>query len=243
MHFLVVLLCLVITVVEGANLPSFIKVCKPKEVDVSECIKENVEILRPKFRQGIPELQIPAFRPLRIPSADVKFGENFKASLKNIQLRVPKSFEMKNFKVDLDHFRLQFTIRFPEIRSQADYRLNGKLLILNLDGTGFGRIDLFNLEATIIANGTIEKKNGTDYIVPDKIDIQPKLEKMLIDLDNLFPNNKELSVEANKILNENQIVLFEEFSPLITNIVKGVISNYINNFFKRFSYQTLFPDK
>ncbi|CAH1098585.1 unnamed protein product [Psylliodes chrysocephalus] len=242
MKFFITFMCCIVSVAVARKLPSFIEVCHPKRVDVGECVKKNLEILRPKFRQGIPELQIPAFNPLKLSSADIKLGENFKTNLKNIKLWFSNSFSIEEFKVDLDHFRLEFTIKFPEVKAQGDYSINGKLLILNLDGAGLGKIFLHNLTATVVASGKKEKKNGKEYIVPTNVDIKPEVQSMNIHLENLFPSNPELTEQANKLFNDNQKVLFEDFSPLIVNLVKKLISNYINNFFSRYSYDVLFPD-
>ncbi|CAG9862908.1 unnamed protein product [Phyllotreta striolata] len=225
------------------KLPSFIEVCKPKEVDVSECITRNVENLRSKLalKEGIPQMGIPSINPLIIPIADLKIGD-LHATLKNIKVWHVPEFVLENLKVDLgDSIRVELKVVFHKIFAEADYDIKGKILILNLDGSGPGQINVTELAATVVATGKKVIKNGKSFLSLDDFKIDPTIGRLDLKFENLFPNNQELSDNANKVLNDNQEVIVEEFAPLVIDIIKELISSIFKNIFRRYSYDVLFP--
>ncbi|CAH1098584.1 unnamed protein product [Psylliodes chrysocephalus] len=246
MKYYLLLLMPVLSCLTGISLarklPSFIEVCRPKHTDINECLKRNIEILKPKLKDGIPEMHIPSFRPYVLPQANVQLGDNFFATIKNLSLSLPKSFIVDDLKADLDKVKLYIKLRIPEIVATTQYSLKGRLLILNLDGEGAGYINLTDVHAEVTGYGKKENRNGKDYLVIGDFDILPKTKSMHLILENLFPNNQELTDSANKLFNENQQVLLEDFNPAILKIVKEIIIGLMSNFFNRYSYDVLFPD-
>ncbi|CAH1098583.1 unnamed protein product [Psylliodes chrysocephalus] len=242
MKFLVVLLCITGCSV-ARKLPSFIKVCKPKETDVSECILENIEIMRSKLaeKDGVPEMAIPSINPLVIPHANINLGE-FQAQLENISLYRVQEFIIKKLKVDIDTVNIDLKIKFPKIDCLANYFVKGQLLVLKLDGSGPAQINITNLIANVVALGKKEMVNGKEHVVITSLDIKPEVGHLDLVLDNLFPKNSELTENANKLLNDNQNVIVEEFSPLVVNIIKEFLLSVLRNIFKYYSFDVLFPN-
>lgn len=95
-----------------------------------------MEILRPRFPKGIPELSIPNFSPLTIQEAKLDTGDSLKATFKKIQL-----YGVENFVIDeltFDPEKLDFIIKvtIPQMRVKSQYNLKGRILVLELDGNG-----------------------------------------------------------------------------------------------------------
>ncbi|CAG9862907.1 unnamed protein product [Phyllotreta striolata] len=240
MKYLLLFSCLV-----GAslarNLPSFVEVCRPKHVDVNKCIQRNVDYLKGKFDEGIPELLIPSFKPFIIPNAFFQLGSNLQMEVKNLKLYLPQSFSLPEMRADLKNIKFYMKLHFPLMHMLTDYNLNGKLLIINLNSTGSGTINITDMVADVVANGKLHKKKGKDYITITDIDIKPKIKSLDLNL-NLFPNNAELHDTVRKLYRDNEEVLKEDFIPVVVKIVKDIIMNLVNNFFDNFSFDTLFPD-
>lgn len=84
--------------------------------------------------------------------------------------------------------------------------------------------------------------NGKEHVVITSLDIKPEVGHLDLVLDNLFPKNSELTENANKLLNDNQNVIVEEFSPLVVNIIKEFLLSVLRNIFKYYSFDVLFPN-
>lgn len=110
--------------------------CHRTDPKLEECLLKNVEILRPMFKKGIPELQIPSFDPLRIPEATLTGSQNFKATFTDIELYRAEDFVVEKLRANLDKFKLEASIKFPNLRIKSHYKVNGRILILQLNGEG-----------------------------------------------------------------------------------------------------------
>lgn len=114
----------------------FIEVCKRNDPNLSACLIRNVEIIRPKFSKGIPELGIPPMTPLVIPEAALSSSATFSASFKNIQLYGLDKFLIDELSFDLSKPQLKLGITIPFLSIPSEYHLKGRLLVLELDGNG-----------------------------------------------------------------------------------------------------------
>lgn len=79
----------------------YIHVCKRNDPHVSKCIRESIEVVRPRLAKGIPEIQVPGLEPLYIPDVVIANGNgasNFKAILKNINVYGASDFKITKLK-------------------------------------------------------------------------------------------------------------------------------------------------
>uniref|UniRef100_A0A6P7H7H9 Protein takeout-like n=1 Tax=Diabrotica virgifera virgifera TaxID=50390 RepID=A0A6P7H7H9_DIAVI len=235
-----VFLCLISYCV-ARKLPNYIEACKPKETDISECIKQRVEELREKLNDGIPEMRIPSINPLEIPFAQMDLGEKSKASMKDIKLYGLPAFIIKDLKIDLDKDYIEIKVDIPHILAEGEYTVKGKLLILTLDGSGPGQINITNLEVSLIGHGERQIRHGKTFFKIKATDVTTKIGKVNLNFHNLFKDNPELTENANKILNENQEVLVESFAPVVVEVVKGFILGATGGVFDRYELPELFP--
>lgn len=95
-----------------------------------------MELLRPRFLKGVPELYIPSFNPLIIPQASLDSGRNFNASFKRIRIYGFENFVIDDLKFDPKKPEFRLAITIPHARVKSEYSLKGRLLILQLDGNG-----------------------------------------------------------------------------------------------------------
>lgn len=95
-----------------------------------------MEILRPKFLNGIPELAIPSFNPLTIPEAQLNVGDSLNATFKRIQLWGVEHFILDELSIDIDKIEITVGITIPSMRVKSEYNIKGRLLVLELDGKG-----------------------------------------------------------------------------------------------------------
>lgn len=91
------------------------------------------------------------------------------------------------------------------------------------------------------ASGERYDKNGKEHIKLDSFKGGIYSSKARLQFDNPFRNNKKLSIEYDKSHNDKIPGLLREVKPILTNSVSRFIFILINNLFKTYSYDELFP--
>lgn len=236
-----VLLVIVLDSVFAKTLPSYLKVCKRNNPNLSRCLLDNVAILKPRFKAGIPDLFIPPMDPLLISQASLNSGESFKATFTDIKVFNVDQFIIKDFEMDLDKNRVVIKISFPKLRIKSDYNINGRLLILSLNGKGAADGNYTNINGYLSLKGTTLKKNNKEYIRWEKEKIDIKIEKIHLYFDRLFGDNEELNEQTNKVVNQNIEAILEDLQPVIQQVVSEILANLLNRVFLKFPINELFP--
>lgn len=103
-----------------------------------------MEELRPRLPHGVPEMHIPRMEPLFIESAVLDSGQDLRVDFTNINLYGLTSFKVVDGSFDIENNEIRVKLDFEKAFSETDYKINGKLLFLNLRGAGK-------------ANGTLRK--------------------------------------------------------------------------------------
>ncbi|CAH1963274.1 unnamed protein product [Acanthoscelides obtectus] len=238
-------LCVVVLLIGAAScrkLPSFIEICHRKDPQINKCLQRNVEILRPRLKNGIPEMQIPGFNPLVISQATLSGGVSFEAIFNNIRMYGADDFIMDRFEVTTDpKFRFDLDIHFDKLRILSDYKINGRLLVLQLNGAGPADGNYTNVKAHLTTEGEHYQKNGKDHVrfVDKKIDLS--IGSTNLYFDHILGDNDQLNVQTNRIINENSQEIIKELSPVITKVIGEFVFGIANRIFERYSYDDLFP--
>lgn len=68
-----------------------------------------------------------------------------------------------------------------------------------------------------------------------------KVEKMYIQLENLFNGNRELSDQMNVFLNDNWSDIIKELMPAIEKALEFVVKDIGNRLFSKIAYEEFFP--
>lgn len=163
----------------------------------------------------------------------------------------------------LDKYTLFTESLSPELRLEAEYNLNGRILLLPIQGQGpctitlgirnfatsFSKITLSTfvfifflvnakLNHTII--GEPFEKKGKKYIkiVDYIVSIVP--EKMTFKFDNLFNGDQRLGDEINKVLNENWDAIFNDVKPSYDQTFGLIFKDLANRVFTRVPFNEIF---
>ncbi|XP_074030671.1 protein takeout-like [Leptinotarsa decemlineata] len=222
------------------KLPSFIEVCSKSDPKIVECLKRNIEKLRPMFLKGIPELQIPSMNPLQIPKASLANGNAITADFTNLQIYQLNDFTIDKLDVDLDHFKLDVTLTFPRLRIMADYHIKGKILVMDLDGSGPADGNYTNVRIHFKSEGSRNNRNGKNYIKIDKTSIDMEIGEAHVFFDRIFGDNEELNANTNKIINDNIETLITDLKPVISEIVDTFLVGITKRLFDKYPIEDLF---
>lgn len=114
---------------------SYIKVCGRRNPQLDNCIRNSVEAMRAKLREGIPELKIPSIEPMYMDNVSLADLPNFKAFARDVRLHGLSNFIVDNLHSDLEKNQFEVELTFKEVTLKADYDVNAKILV-PVAGTG-----------------------------------------------------------------------------------------------------------
>lgn len=80
---------------------SYIHICKRNDPQVSKCVRESIEFLRPNLKSGINEIDVPALDPLKIPNIDIAAivgTPTFRTLLQDISVYGASDFKLTKLK-------------------------------------------------------------------------------------------------------------------------------------------------
>lgn len=121
---------------------SYIKRCKytTNGAVLGECIKKVFIEMKDKFIDGIPEIHIPVLDPFQINEIDFNTGSGSTIGLEsrfsNVLITYNRNVILESVNIDIQNGLCTIEVYFPILRMTSEYRLTGKIMIMQLNGTG-----------------------------------------------------------------------------------------------------------
>ncbi|KAJ3654889.1 hypothetical protein Zmor_014042 [Zophobas morio] len=228
----------------SAALPPYIKVCKSTDADLANCIINSVNLLRPKLKEGIPELNVPPMEPLLLDVVKLRSGPNsakIDANITNIKVWGPTSFEILELKPNPSKAKFAFKVRIPSLHFEGDYDIDMKILVLAYKGVGPIVGNFTNYYFDCILKGNKIKKDGEDYLKFDKMRLRLRIGESKITLGNLFRDDPVIGKATNEVINDNTDLFINEIKPLLENSLAEKFTDIANKITLQFTYKELFP--
>ncbi|KAH0568190.1 uncharacterized protein LOC123268082 [Cotesia glomerata] len=227
----------------SAEVPSYIPICGRRDPNLNECIIKSVDKLRPKLREGIPELNVPPVDPVflkdGLPLTD---SPDFKAGASNIKIYNALDFEVRGLNVDLENQRIDVRLFFKRLRLTGDYDVKAKIIV-PVEGTGPIEIDNKDIESnSTMTYQLVNTKKGKQMFFSG---MKNKLK--IGDYKSVFtaktgPTAK-FSEAVNAVINGNRQEILDTITPHIEKAVSTKILEIANQICKNFTYDELFPDR
>lgn len=129
---------------------------------------------------------------------------------------------------------------FPRLELISPYRMDGKVLILPVQGNGQSNLTLLNTESSIKFSGKPIEKNGKVYMQTDNLKFSLQPSKMIVQFGNMFNGDPLLGPTTNQFLNENWSDIYKELRPSVEAAFGKVIETLINNVFASLQYKSAF---
>ncbi|GAB1869770.1 Protein takeout-like protein [Camponotus japonicus] len=232
--------------VKSRDIPSFLKICHRNDPNLNECVKRSIDSLRPYLKTGIPALQIPPCEPLRIPQIEISQTAgpiSMRSTYTDIEIQGGTNFILKNVKVDVDRDCVRLKLYLPRLEMTAYYNINGKILLLPINGNGLARGNFTDIEviATVQAERYQSKKTGEIHFRVIDLYVDFDVGHANIYLDNLFNGDGTLSNAMNLFLNDNWKIIAAEIKPALENTVSDMFKTFSNEIYSMFPMDTLLP--
>ncbi|KAJ6635879.1 Protein takeout [Pseudolycoriella hygida] len=180
--------------------------------------------------------------PLHISQITLKQGSespvNVELNFKEtdlIGLKAHKFYSVKGFQKDKEGV-YEIKLKGPVLYLIGPYKISGRVLILPIQGEGKSNITLVAPDLAIKFTGKTIAKNGKDYLYTDDLKLTFTIERLYMQLDNLYNGDKVLSDSTNLFLNENWVEIYNELKRSIFDAFSLIVQNTINTVFRKICF-------
>lgn len=192
---------------------------------------------------------MPPIDPLKINAINIAQGAS--SSPVNIQLDLKNQdiYGMKDIKVrkvrgfdKVPDSVLEVEAELKQIKLIGDYKIDGRILVLPIQGQGRSNLTLDDLNINFkFKLKQTPKKNGL-YVQTEKLLFTFDTKKLYIDLQDLFNGDKTLGETMNRVLNDNWRDIFMELKPSIQDAFSQIIGALVDSVFSKVAYSDIYLD-
>lgn len=149
-------------------------------------------------------------------------------------------YKITGFKTDPEKNKLEIRLKTALGSIQGPYQINGKMLVLPIQGKGNVTLDLKNLDVSLKFLTKKVEKDGKTYMHLEKSKFNYDITGANVNFSNLFNGDKALGDNMNLFLNENWKILLDELKkPIVINFAE-VFRNLLNGMFEKTPYDEFF---
>ncbi|KAK9892739.1 hypothetical protein WA026_021931 [Henosepilachna vigintioctopunctata] len=237
--FIIFLIFVTISLSSAIKLPASFKRCKSNDMT---CLKDAIQDALPKLKDGLKDLGVPSLSPLVIPKMTIGAGNIVKLvqNYENSKCYGLSDSIVKEVSLDMDKGKLVIDVEGKLAEMNASYTINGKILILDVYGSGECMIRIEGLKGQFTLDLETYIKNNNKYLKGTNADLVLHCEQATFQFDNLFDGNKQLGDNINKVLNDNWKQIYEELSPAYMKSIAISLLNLTNKLFSKIPIQDMF---
>ncbi|XP_053953090.1 protein takeout-like [Anastrepha ludens] len=231
--FFAIISCQLAALVSGheylRDKPSFLQPCHLHDAGNGKCLANAFENLFTNWRNGVPGLNglspIDPFHVKRVRlSQQTENLADIKAELKDVVAHGMSGTKVLKTSVNAKDYTIEFKLRTPAVHVEGDYKVKGRILILNLDSAGKMSSTVENLEYRIACKADLKQIDGEYFF--DITSATARIDKVgnfKIHFSNLFGGNKELEESAHDLFNNNWREIFEIMRPAFGQTINTIV--------------------
>ncbi|KAB0790985.1 hypothetical protein PPYR_14554 [Photinus pyralis] len=239
----VLLLTCVTVAVRGLDLP--FQKCERSTPNLNECMKSAIQDALPILKRGLPEFQFESIEPIRIESLTIGEGKgavHVVQNYKNVEIHNVQTAKVERVDAVItdDEFKVVADLTIKDVHMNAQYSLNGNILMLPINGEGDCAVDLEDLKATFTMIGEMFEKDGKKYMELKTFNVSLVPGLVEFNFENLFSGERQLGDEMNKLLNENWRKIYLDVRAAYEEALGAVFKSIANLIFKKIPYDEMF---
>ncbi|XP_055851379.1 protein takeout [Episyrphus balteatus] len=216
--------------------PAYLTPCEIYKPEFTKCSTNSVQKVFNQLAKGIPGLKVgKPIDPFVIKKLVYKQDNNQVATISaNLTNLVTKGFAktiVKESKVSKKDFSWETTLLVPNLRVDGHYKMEGKILVVPLQGNGEMFIECDDLRIKMYSKTRLYEKGGFTFYNVTSVRIDIAISKLRTRFDNLFNGNKEIEESTNEFFNENWKDLFEALKPVLIKTIEGVLLGQLQAYF------------
>ncbi|KAL1449634.1 hypothetical protein WDU94_002120 [Cyamophila willieti] len=225
--------------------PSWVKPCRKSDGPVDDCIVKRIAEFMPHILPGLPKYRIPTLDPLEVTSIAVDTGSKqvgLSLEVYDSQIFGLKKADFYKVHLDFDNRTYDLFWRNPRLMNIGHYKMDGKILVLPIKGTGEGNVTMTDVEGIMRFNFDLVPKKDKHYAKITKSTVDFTVGRAYFNFKNLFNGDKNLGKQMNMFMNENYNEVVREFGPAIGDAFNQVFAQIFQNMLDLAPFESVFPD-
>ncbi|XP_065170731.1 circadian clock-controlled protein daywake-like [Atheta coriaria] len=210
----------------AGRVPDYINKCNYDENTISQCVLDNVPKVLPHLKDGIKGLHLPPLVPFHLEELTIEPSPGLVLKLKNLEIYGLDKVNMTQLTIKSPN--MEFKMHFDEVRFQGDFDINGKLLILPIQGKCKCFMALQDFSVDYFLTFGESERNGKKYFTTDNHKIIYDSTRMTSDLEKLFAE-PTLGKQLKQFMEENWKEINDEFRPVMTETILQIVKNLFNS--------------
>ncbi|XP_023709316.2 protein takeout [Cryptotermes secundus] len=212
--------------------PDWLRPCRLGDPELNVCVKDSFQHMFPALAAGIPEINVDRFEPLYLAHLSLSKGHGpvtISGSFSNVLAHGPSNATATSANLDMKNRLFELGVYLPDIRIEAEYNLQGKVLILPLLGNGPAKVHLKNVTTSVSMRFELPRVQGRQVmnVVDMKVDFD--IQGMTVQFDNLFNGNKVLGRTMNAFVNKNALEIVRELKEPLGESFSVAFKDIMNN--------------
>lgn len=222
-----------------AEKPAFLPSCKIYEPGFTKCSTNTVQKLIDQLIIGIPEVveEFGPFDPMRVH--DIYFKQDnsdvatIRANLSDILVKGFSKTVIKESRVSKKDFSWITKIFLPKMRLDANYKMEGRILLIPLKGSGKMYIEIDNLDIILYTKTQLYEKAGFTFDNVTAVRVDLNMTRVRTNFENIFNGqSKEVERSTNEFFNENWRDFYEALKPIIIETVETILYDIMHKVFE-----------
>ncbi|XP_058169536.1 protein takeout-like [Anopheles ziemanni] len=234
----------IVSVSQAAKFPASFSRCKQED---GTCLLEAITATFRNFYKGVPEIGLVPLDPLRIDKMDIVQGDgpiNIVLNFRKVDLTGFREAEIKKASgFTPNPTKMELNLLVPVASLVGGYKINGKVLILPIQGEGSSNMTMANCDISLKWTGKLVEKSGKQFYQIDKFKVHFDTTRFYMDFTNLFNGDKALGDNMNVFLNDNWQDILKELKPAIAAAFTQIFESVIGNVFSKVPYSELYLAK
>ncbi|XP_050317402.1 protein takeout-like [Bactrocera neohumeralis] len=222
-----------------AEKPAFLPSCKINEPGFTKCSTNTVQKLIDQLVIGIPEVveEFGPFDPMRVHDIYFKQDSNDVARVRaNLSDVIVKGFSktiIKESRVSKKDYSWITKIFLPKMRMDANYKMEGRILLIPLRGSGKMFIEIENLDIKLYTKTRLYEKGGFTFDNVTAVRVDLNMTRVRTNFENIFNGqSKEVERSTNEFFNENWRDFYEALKPIIIETVETILYDIMHKVFE-----------
>ncbi|XP_065358859.1 uncharacterized protein LOC135953105 [Calliphora vicina] len=217
-----------------ASKPDFLVPCHLQDPAFNKCFAKNFQVIYREWKDGIPGFKAAgSFDPLYVKrvliSQDPKNPVALNADLINLVITGASKMEVQETLFNPKTLKTKIKLFVPKLRFDSDYKLDGRILGLALNGNGKAHFEVEKFVLILHMQLKLRDEHGFTFTDVDQLQVDiADVGGFRIQLDNLFNGQKVLEDSTNALFNENWRDFYTILRPAILESVGVVMKDRLS---------------
>uniref|UniRef100_A0A182IM11 Uncharacterized protein n=1 Tax=Anopheles atroparvus TaxID=41427 RepID=A0A182IM11_ANOAO len=217
--------------------PDFIKTCRFDDPKFIACSTDSVQGLFDKLVTGIEGLEhVGTIDPMKISKIRILQGDgpvSVNASLSKVVVTGFSSTKVVRNVVSNKDYGWETHIRLPKMRLEGNYHMQGRILVIPLNGHGKCWFEPSGMDIIMRTTTTLYQKNGHVFYNVTATKVDYTISGLRLHMGNLFEGVKVLEDSTNQYLNDNWRPVSEALKPIIAKTIEDILLAIMQNIFNQ----------